>query len=46
MRKRLKRKLKCCGMCKPHKRGGANRWKPRDFDRLVRAEKEVREVAG
>ena len=30
MRKRLKSKLRACGLCKPHKRRWANRWKSRD----------------
>lgn len=44
MRKRRKVKLRSCGVCKPHKRGFCNRWKLKEFDRLVRDEKEVREV--
>jgi hypothetical protein len=29
MRKQLKTKRRSCGLCKPHKRGLENRWKPR-----------------
>lgn len=42
MRKRLKRKRRCCAMCKPGKRGGAVRWKDRQLDRLKRDEREMR----
>jgi len=44
MRKRLKRKKRACGLCKPHKRGKSNRWKTKEFDKLQRAEKEIQEV--
>lgn len=30
MRKRLKKKQRSCSLCKPHKMGGSNRWKPKD----------------
>ena len=30
MRKRYKNKLRSCAMCKPHKRGYENRWKPKE----------------
>lgn len=46
MRKRLKRKLRSCPLCKPNKTGGANRWRVKEFDRLVRAEKEIGEALG
>lgn len=42
MRKRLKRKLRSCPMCKPNKTGGACRWKERERDALERAEREMR----
>jgi hypothetical protein len=45
MRKRLKSKKKCCGLCKPHKRGMSNRWKDKELARLLQAEKEIREAA-
>jgi hypothetical protein len=38
MRKRLKKKKRSCAMCKPHKMGGDNRWKPRDNEALKRFE--------
>ena len=37
-RKRSKNKRHSCGICKPHKRGGANRWKPKDEMLLKEAE--------
>ena len=40
MRKRLKVKRRSCAMCKPHKMGGAKRWKPKDLEELKRFEKE------
>jgi hypothetical protein len=42
MRKRLKRKLRSCGLCKPHKVHGAPRWKPLDEMRLREAERMAR----
>jgi hypothetical protein len=42
MRKRLKRKRRSCALCKPHKMGGENRWKAKEFARLKEAESEVR----
>ena len=44
MRKRLKKKLRCCTMCKPHKRGYANRWKRKDEAALREFEKEKSNV--
>lgn len=41
MRKRMKKKLRSCKMCKPHKMGLANRWKPRELDRMKRDEREI-----
>jgi len=46
MRKRLKNKLRSCAMCKPHKKRGANRWKVKDFDFIVRSEKEIKDQQG
>lgn len=40
MRKRLKGKKRCCAACKPHKRGWANRWKPKEAARLRLWERE------
>ena len=45
MRKRLKRKKHSCAMCKAYKMGGENRWKPKEFEKLVRAEKEIRHAS-
>jgi len=42
MRKSLKRKLRSCALCKPHKMGGAPRWKNRDLQALREAEKLAR----
>ena len=39
MRKRSKNKRHSCAMCKPHKMGGANRWKPKDEMLLKEFEK-------
>jgi len=42
MRKRLKKKLRSCQMCKPHKMGWENRWSVRERDRLERAERQMK----
>ena len=34
MRKRLKKKLRSCPLCKPHKTKGACRWKPKEEAKL------------
>lgn len=39
MRKRLKKKKRSCPLCKPHKTGGANRWKTKDFAEIKEFEK-------
>lgn len=44
MRKRFKKKLRSCPMCKPHKTGGSNRWNPKELDRLKRAERQMKLV--
>lgn len=42
MRKQMKLKRRCCALCKPHKRGWANRWTPEEqtmigeFDKIKR----------
>lgn len=41
MRKRLKKKLRSCTLCKPHKMGWDNRWKPKQASLLADAEKEM-----
>ena len=38
MRKQLKLKKRSCKMCKPHKMGWDNRWKPKERDALKRFE--------
>jgi hypothetical protein len=40
MRKQHKIKKRSCSMCKPHKMGWANRWKPKEQEALKRFEKE------
>lgn len=46
MRKRLKKKLRSCPMCKPHKTRGANRWNVKELDRLERAERQMKDARG
>ena len=46
MRKRLKRKRRCCTLCKGHKRGQENRWTPKALATLTRAETECRDAVG
>jgi hypothetical protein len=41
MRKRLKKKLRSCALCKPHKMGWDNRRKPREESLLREAEQEI-----
>lgn len=43
MRKRLKRKRRSCTLCKPFKMATELRWKPKELDRIVRAEREIQE---
>lgn len=42
MRKQMKNKRRCCGLCKPHKRGRDHRWKPKFRRLLIESEKEMR----
>jgi hypothetical protein len=42
MRKQFKDKARSCALCKPHKRGWDRRWKPRQRQALLEAEKEIR----
>jgi len=42
VRKRFKSKRRSCALCKPHKRGWAPRWKPRERSLIERTEREVR----
>ena len=44
MRKRLKRKRRSCDLCKPHKTGHDNRWKPVERGRLAEFERARRQV--
>lgn len=44
MRKRYKNKLKSCALCKPHKRGFAVRWRPKELAEIARAERAAREA--
>jgi hypothetical protein len=46
MRKRLKKKLRSCQMCKPWKMGHENRWKVSELGKLEDAEKEIRKNKG
>lgn len=40
MRKRLKKKKRCCALCKPFKRAKQGRWKDKELSRLKQFEKE------
>lgn len=42
MRKQRKTKRRSCGLCKPHKRGWENRWKPRERALLKAHAEEMR----
>ena len=42
MRKRLKKKLRSCKICKPHKTHGACRWKPKEEEKLKEFEKSLK----
>lgn len=44
MRKQLKNKLRCCGLCKPHKRGWTTRWKRREEVLRKELDREVQEA--
>jgi hypothetical protein len=41
MRKQYKIKHRSCGLCKPHKRGLAHRWKPHAQQAMREADKEM-----
>ena len=44
MRKQYKVKTRSvCGMCKPHKKGWANRWKIKDLSDMFESRKEIYE---
>lgn len=40
MRKRYKKKLLSCALCKPYKTSGSLRWDAREFSKLKEFEKE------
>jgi hypothetical protein len=44
MRKRYKNKRRSCALCKPHKRGWEERWKPKQVQALRDSEREIREA--
>ena len=44
MRKRLKKKDRSCSLCKPHKTGWSNRWKPKEEQNLKEYEKEKQDI--
>lgn len=44
MRKRFKLKKRSCPMCKPYKMRWETRWDAKEFDKLKRAEKEIRDA--
>ena len=46
MRKRLKKKLRSCAMCKPHKRRWANRWNSKEESKLKEFEQTKKEIEG
>lgn len=41
-RKRMKKKKRSCPLCKPHKMGGDNRWKPKEYGRMKADVQEMR----
>ena len=45
MRKQMKKKRRSCGLCKPHKRGIENRWKPQVRWLMIEEWKEIRFAA-
>ncbi len=46
MRKQQKNKRRSCKLCKPHKRGWANRWKPKERQARRLAIAEIRRLGG
>ena len=44
MRKQLKNKKRSCNLCKPHKTGWENRWKPKEQDAQKRFEQVKKEL--
>jgi|GEM_PF-2061019 len=45
-RKRMKKKKRSCPLCKPHKMGGDNRWKPKEYGRMKADVQEMRSASG
>lgn len=45
MRKQFKNKARSCALCKPHKRGWSNRWKPQQRQAILETDRELRLVA-
>lgn len=43
-RKRYKKKVRGCGLCKPHKAGRSNRWSPNELQRLRQFEQILHRV--
>ena len=41
MRKQYKNKKRCCGLCKPHKRGLNNRWSDKETSLAKEAIEEI-----
>jgi hypothetical protein len=41
-RKRIKKKKRSCPLCKPHKMGGDNIWKPKEYGRMKADVQEMR----
>jgi hypothetical protein len=44
MRKQLKNKRRSCPLCKPHKTGHSNRWKPKEHEDRKLIEKVIQET--
>jgi len=44
MRKKLKKKKRSCPLCKPHKMGGANRWKAKELVKMKEFEKTKKQI--
>jgi len=42
MRKRYKKKLRSCPMCKPHKMGWEHRFKKKDLDIMERSDRLIK----
>ncbi|MEW6584109.1 MAG: hypothetical protein AB1442_00690 [Nitrospirota bacterium] len=42
----MKKKKRSCPLCKPHKMGGDNRWKPKEYDRMKADVQEIWTASG